>query len=81
MKCFKCENEAAGVCRFCGRGLCKEHTQFRLHIPSVYLDKNDDLHCLAVKGALFCGKCDPIPVPVKVSHLDIERAYKAKKPK
>ena len=38
MKCFFYESEARGVCRFCGRGVCKDHADKRMpYIATVYV--------------------------------------------
>ena len=71
MRCWTCDKEAVGVCRFCGRGICKEHVQTTLYIVSTHTDADQDLNCLAVKDALFCGKCKPIPKPVKIPAVDM----------
>jgi hypothetical protein len=76
MRCWKCEKEAIGICRFCGRGVCDDHFNSSLYIAAAYMDSQDDLNCIAVKGVLSCGKCQPIPKPVKISQLDIQRENK-----
>ncbi len=76
MKCWKCGKNAIGICRFCGRGLCEAHFLTTVYIISTHTDVDDNLNCLAVNGALFCGKCEPIPKPVKITDIDITNASK-----
>ena len=76
MRCWKCKNEAIGICRFCGRGVCSDHVLTTLYISSTYTDSDGDLNCLAVKDVLHCGKCKPIPTPIKVSEKEISKANK-----
>ena len=38
MKCFFDDNEAVGVCRFCGRATCKDHAEKRMpYISTIYV--------------------------------------------
>ncbi len=52
MLCHQCEEPARGVCIFCGRAICKKHTQKMPAIISIYVgavlphlmrDNSDDL--------------------------------------
>ena len=42
MNCFFDDNPARGVCRFCGRAVCKDHADKRMpYITSVYVGANN----------------------------------------
>lgn len=57
MKCWQCETEARGVCRFCGRAVCKPHAQTMNYIVSVYPSQSKKvLKSLVVADAIFCGQ-------------------------
>jgi hypothetical protein len=64
MNCFECNRPAHGICKFCGRGVCKDHLQERVHIVSVFNGENEKAKALVTKGALYCGKCKPVGDPV-----------------
>ena len=64
MNCWHCERPAAGVCRFCGRGLCKDHVQPRPFITSAYVDREGKEKVIAVNNVLYCGVCEPRPEPI-----------------
>lgn len=67
MLCWKCEHPANGICRFCGRAICKDHAQPMPYILTVYVGKNKTPKAIVVSGALYCGMCtipqDPIEMP------------------
>lgn len=60
MKCFQCESEAAAICRYCGRAVCKCHLK---EGPVI----RDGVYCgaalgvkkewLEIKGGVWCGFC------------------------
>ena len=64
MNCWHCERPAAGTCRFCGRGLCKDHVQTQPFICAAYTDSEGKQKVIAVNNVLFCGVCEPRPEPV-----------------
>jgi hypothetical protein len=70
MKCWGCKNDANGVCIFCGRGVCKEHTQSKPNILGVYDEEGDVPQVLMVKNGLWCGICEPIPRPVAMPEIE-----------
>lgn len=70
MKCVRCEKEARGVCRFCGRALCEDHTQQRNYLITVYVGSNKIPKSIVVADALFCGICKPQPEPIEMPYLD-----------
>jgi hypothetical protein len=59
MTCHQCERTAAGVCRFCGRGLCSDHFKNRPFVLAAVASRDGALSVLAVEDALYCGTCHP----------------------
>lgn len=71
MDCWSCEKPALGSCRFCGRGVCRQHARSHPFILTVYRQaKRDALRALVVEDALHCGFCKPRGDPVEVPELD-----------
>jgi hypothetical protein len=70
MKCWKCGKDAYGICKFCGRAVCKEHVTEMPFVLTVYCHGQDDAKAIVVSGALCCGICKPIPSPVAMPELD-----------
>lgn len=68
MRCWMCGGAADGVCRFCGRGTCKEHARTRAFLLEVW-DDPGMLRGLAVEDALYCGVCRVPAEPVDLSFL------------
>ena len=68
MRCWVCGGSAEGVCRFCGRGVCKEHARTRPFLLQAWPD-GPELRGLAVEDALHCGVCKPRPEPVNLDSL------------
>ncbi len=70
MDCWSCERPALGACRFCGRGICREHSRTHPFILAVYRQtKADGLRALVVDDALHCGFCKPRGDPIDVPEL------------
>jgi hypothetical protein len=69
MNCWHCGRPAEGVCRFCGRGLCKEHARSFPHIESIYKNEQGVYKALVVADALYCGVCQPKEDPVELPQL------------
>jgi len=69
MNCWHCERPAHGSCRFCGRGLCKEHAQTLPHIEEIYQGDKGTYKALVVADALWCGVCKPKEDPVELPQL------------
>jgi len=70
MICFHCEQSARGVCRFCGRALCKDHMKQRLpYIVTIYVGEYNVPKAIAVRDALWCSVCKPEPEPVEMPEL------------
>jgi hypothetical protein len=66
--CWTCEKTSLGACRFCGRGVCREHAKARPFIVSLYDSAKDSVvKAVVVEDALHCGIChprgDPVPLP------------------
>jgi hypothetical protein len=71
MTCWFCDNAARGVCRFCGRAVCREHAGTGPYILAVYRSASRDRsESLVVEDALQCGTCRPRPQPVPMPELD-----------
>ena len=69
MNCWHCERPAYGTCRFCGRGVCKEHAQTLPHIEELYRGEDGIQKALVVADALWCGVCKPKEDPVELPQL------------
>lgn len=70
MDCWVCKRTALGVCRFCGRGVCEEHSRFQPYILSLFTPaENRPVRALVVEDALYCGVCKPRPEPIDVPEL------------
>jgi hypothetical protein len=68
VRCWVCGGEGEGLCRFCGRGVCKEHARTRAFLFEAW-DQAGTLRGLAVEDALHCGVCKVRPDPVDVEFL------------
>lgn len=68
MNCWHCKKSAIGTCRFCGRGVCENHTQQRPYILEVFTS-HDIKKALVVEDALHCGACTPRPDPIDLPDL------------
>ncbi len=69
MKCIHCEQEARGVCIFCGRALCKEHMKNMPAILTIYVGEANVPKAVVVSNALYCGICKPQPEPIEMPEL------------
>lgn len=63
MKCAKCGEEAAAICKFCGRAVCKEHIETKVFMSGYtawggMLSSTDN--AVRVEDAVWCGNCHPI---------------------
>lgn len=58
MKCSKCDHDARAVYRFCGRAVCRDHTQARKftlgHVSPLASAANT---VVEVEDAVWCGLC------------------------
>jgi hypothetical protein len=68
MLCWIGGEEAEGVCRFCGRGVCKAHAKTRAFLFETW-DDAGALRGLAIEDALYCGECKVRPDPIDASFL------------
>jgi hypothetical protein len=69
MNCWHCDRPAHGSCRFCGRGVCKDHAQSLPHIEAIYCNEEGVHKALVVADALYCGVCQPREDPVELPEL------------
>ncbi len=69
MNCWHCDRPAHGSCRFCGRGVCKEHARTLPHIEEIYAGEKGIHKALVVADALYCGVCRPREDPVELPQL------------
>ena len=68
MRCWICGTDANGVCRFCGRAVCKPHAKTRPFLFEAW-ETADGLRGLAVEDALHCGVCRTRRDPVTLDFL------------
>jgi len=61
MKCYYCETEARATCRFCGAGVCKEHTRAWRFVSGwqEYTELSGQFlsDYVVVENAIWCGRC------------------------
>lgn len=69
MNCWVCNLPANGVCRFCGRAVCKEHARAMPYLLESFLKQNE-LYGLVVADVIHCGVCRPRPDPVRLDFLE-----------
>jgi hypothetical protein len=69
MMCYQCDEQARGVCIFCGRAVCKKHTKKMPAIISIYVGAGNVPKAVVVSDALFCGQCKPQPEPVEMPEI------------
>jgi hypothetical protein len=69
MLCFQCDEQARGVCIFCGRAVCKTHMQNLPAIVTIFVAEGNTPKAVVVADALFCGLCKPQPEPVALPEL------------
>jgi len=68
MRCWVCGGAAEGVCRFCGRGICRAHARTRAFLFEAW-EEGGALRGLAVADALHCGVCKVREEPIDVQFL------------
>lgn len=69
MQCWKCGKPAEGVCRFCGRAVCRECASKMPFILTVYVGENQTPKSVVVADTLFCGICKPQPEPIEMPEI------------
>jgi hypothetical protein len=70
MNCWHCDRPAHGICRFCGRAVCKDHAQTMPFISEVYHTRTGEQRALVIGNVIFCGECEPKEDPIKMQGLD-----------
>lgn len=70
MRCWIGGEEAEGVCRFCGRAICKRHARTRPFLFETW-DAGGSLRALAVEDALYCGVCKVHEEPINADFLKL----------
>jgi len=63
MNCWHCERPAHGVCKFCGRAVCRDHAKTKPSVISIYSDGSLK-KALTVADTLWCGVCKPGNDPI-----------------
>ena len=70
MLCIHCDQPAHGICRFCGRALCKGHMQHLLpYIITIYVGEHNTPKAIVVGDVLWCNVCKPQPEPIEMPEL------------
>lgn len=69
MLCHACDIAARGVCRFCGRGVCRDHLGEMPYILTVYTGADAIPRAIVVADVLWCGLCRPQPDPIPMPEL------------
>ncbi|MBI2865531.1 MAG: hypothetical protein HYX94_13355 [Chloroflexi bacterium] len=69
MNCIHCDKPAQGVCRFCGRALCKGHARSMPYIITIYVGENRTPKAVVVADTFWCGICKPQPEPIEMPEL------------
>jgi hypothetical protein len=70
VKCFFDDNEGVGVCRFCGRAMCKQHAEKSMpYITTIFVGANSTPKAVVVADALWCGQCRPEAQPVPMPEI------------
>jgi len=69
MNCVHCERSAHATCRFCGRGVCKDHFTEAPFIVGLYVGDQGIHKAIIVPNAVYCGICKPREQPVPMPEL------------
>ncbi len=70
MRCIHCDNEARGICRFCGRALCADHQTNKMpYIVTIYVGSGNVPKAVVVGDVLWCGMCKPQPEPIEMPEI------------
>lgn len=70
MECWHCNRPSQGVCKFCGRAICREHAQKMPFILEVFKNKDGQNQAVVVDDVLYCGVCKPRETPVTLKNLE-----------
>jgi hypothetical protein len=63
VNCVECDRPAHGTCRFCGRGMCKDHfnsSNFIVSLSQSPEDKDKKTDVLVTQNVLKCNHCEPV---------------------
>lgn len=67
MICHECGEPAIGICKFCGRAVCRAHyTTVTPIVLAMYLGRQNTPKAVVVSNVLWCGKCQPQPEPIEI---------------
>jgi hypothetical protein len=69
MQCWHCGTPATGVCRFCGRAVCKTHATLLPYILTIYIGAKKIPKAVVVADVLYCGICKPQPEPIEMPEI------------
>jgi hypothetical protein len=69
MECWQCNRPSQGICRFCGRAICRDHFKPMPFIFAVFKDQEGRNAAIVVEDALYCGVCKPRDEPVVLRNL------------
>jgi len=62
MNCYYCEKVARAICRFCGAGVCPDHTKASRFVSGWAAEGRADN--VVVFNAIWCGRCAVQPMYV-----------------
>ena len=69
MECWECERPAHAICRFCGRGVCKQHAQEKPYIVDIFHNRAGQHKAVVVGKTIWCGICEPQEDPVVMENM------------
>jgi hypothetical protein len=69
MECWHCNRPAHGVCRFCGRAICRDHAQRMPFILETFNDHEGHTKAIVVDDTLYCGLCKPKDTPIELKNI------------
>ena len=65
MHCYYCDKDAGAICRFCGAGVCSEHTKAARFVSGWATHSElsgTRADYVVVNNAIWCGRCSVQPV-------------------
>jgi len=74
VECSICGQPAQGICKFCGRAICRDHFKTLPYPIATYVGKDSEGRqnvpkMIVVADALICGQCDPQPEPIEMPEI------------
>lgn len=60
MKCFECDDDAAAICKFCGRAVCSTHARDEAYVTGftgLGGAMSHTKNALRIDDAVWCGRC------------------------